>query len=266
MKDHPEWGKYYEAHQVNNGCFILFDNNHESVHYYHQERCLQRYVPASTFNILNALVALETGIAPDEQMIIKWDSVVRPRAEWNKDLNMRQAFTVHAIPYFQQLAKRIGVAKMQHYLDTIKYGNMQAGTAVDSMWINNSLMISADEQVGFLKRLYFHELPFSERAQRIVHSMMLREDSADYKLYCYTGTANTQANDSTVYWLIGFAEKIENVKEPKGSMNQTGVHTYPYFFAQNFLRAKTDTTQNWADIRINIMHQVLKDYGAIPSK
>ena len=50
-------------------------------------------MPASTFKIFNSLVALETAVAPDDQLVIKWDSVAR-RPEWNKDMNMREAFKV----------------------------------------------------------------------------------------------------------------------------------------------------------------------------
>lgn len=266
MKDHEEWGKYYEAHNINNACIMLFDNNHESIHYYNKDRCVRRLVPASTFNIFNSLVALETGIAPDDQMIVKWDSVVRSKTEWNKDLNMRDAFTVHAVPFFQEIARRVGANNMQHYLDTVKYGNMKIGAKVDECWLNNTLQISADEQVGFLKRLYFHELPFSERAQRIVRSMLMLEDSGNHKLYYYTGTANTASGDSTVRWLIGYVEKVENMKEPKGSMNASGARTYPYFFAQNFTTAVNDTSKNWSDIRLEILHQILSDYGALSKR
>ncbi len=263
IKEHDDWGKFYTDNGINNACFMLFDNNHESIHYYNKERCTQRYMPASNFNIFNCLVALETGIAPDDQMIITWDSVVRQKPEWNKDLNMRDAFSTHAIPFFQELARRIDTTRMQHYLDTVKYGNMKIGPKLDECWLNNTLKISADEEVGFLKRLYFHELPFSERAQRIVRSMMLYEDSTNYKLYYYTGTGDISP-DSTVRWIIGYAEKIENIKEAKESMNQTNVRTYPYFFAQNFVLPKSDTTKDWSALRIKILHQVLQDYGAIP--
>jgi beta-lactamase class D len=263
IKEHPDWAKYFEAQQIHDACFMMFDNNHESIHYYNKERCTKRYVPASTFNIFNCLAALESNVAPDDQMIIRWDSVVRSNASWNKDMNMREAVTTHAIPYFQELARRTGTAAMQHYLDTVKYGNMKIGDKLDICWLNNTLQISADEQVGFLKRLYFHELPFSERAQRIVRSMLMVEDIGDNKLYYYTGTANTAAGDTTIRWVIGYVEKVENMKEPKGSQNTSGARTYPYFFAQNFSMAVNDTTKDWSAVRLQIAHQILTDYGAL---
>jgi beta-lactamase class D len=260
IKEHTEWSKYFDAHGVKNACFLLRDNNHESIHYYNLKGCQERISPASTFKIFNSLVALETAIAPDDQLVIKWDSVDR-RPEWNKDMTMAEAMKVSCLPYYQELARRIGPTKMQHYLDTVKYGNMKMEGKIDNFWINNSLKISADEQAGFVKRMYFAELPFSERSQRIVKNMMLREETPGYKLYYKTGTH--EMADKTVYWVVGFAERIEHVKEDKESMNKIDVRNYPYFFALNFEMPTGNTKEDWYQVRLDIMHELLKEYGAI---
>ncbi|MGN6567789.1 MAG: penicillin-binding transpeptidase domain-containing protein [Flavipsychrobacter sp.] len=242
---------------------MLIDQTHEAIHYYNKAQCTQRYLPASTFKIFNSLVALETDVAPDDEMVIKWDSVVRWNPEWNRDMNMREAFKLSNVGYYQEIARRIGAQRMQHYLDTVKYGNMKMGNKIDEFWLDTSLQISADEQVNLMKKLYFNELPFSERTQRIVRSMMLQEDSSNYKLYYKTGTG--QQGDKMVYWIVGFIERIQYVHENKNAMNKTNVRMYPYFFAQNFNLPLSDTTKNWMTVRKKILHQVLSDYGAIPS-
>jgi beta-lactamase class D len=261
IKDHTDWGKFYEARGIKTACFMLRDNNHESIHYYNKERCTQRYTPASTFKVFNSLVALETAVAPDDQLVIKWDSVPR-REECDKDVTMREAFKASCLGYYQEIARRVGPTKMQHYLDTVKYGNMKMGGRIDDFWLNHSLQISADEQIGFLKRMYFAELPFAERTQRIVKTMMLQEQTPRYNLYYKTGTG--PIGDKYIYWVVGFVERIEHVKEPEGSMNKSNVRNYPYFFAQNFEMPIADTSKNWFKERINILHEVLQEYGAIP--
>lgn len=264
ITEHTEWGKLYEQYGIKDACFMLRDNNHESIHYYNKERCVQRFMPASTFKIFNSLVALETGVAPDERLLIKYDSTlaIKSRPEWQKDMDMREAMKVSCVWYYQEIARRVGAARMQHYLDTVKYGNMNMAGAVDMFWLNDTLKISADEQAGFIKRLYFAELPVSERSQRIVKNIMLREEAPGYKLYYKTGTG--QIGDKYIYWVTGFAERIEHVKEPKGSMNKEDFRTYPYFFSQNFEMPISDTSKNWFDTRIEITKQILKDYGALP--
>lgn len=258
IHDHPEWQNYFQAEGINNACFEIRDNNHEAVHYYNKDRCIKQFLPASTFKIFNSLVALETAIAPDEQLVIKWDSVVRSNPAWNKDMNMREAFKVSNVAYYQEIARRIGASTMQHYLDTINYGNKNMGGKVDEFWLNDSLKISADEQVGFLKRMYFNELPLSERTQRIVKSLMLQEETPQYNLYYKTGWG--YENNKSILWVVGFAERIEHVKEHKESMNKSDIRMYPYFFAENFEVPVNDTAKDWATIRINILKHILKDF------
>jgi beta-lactamase class D len=261
IKDHPEWEQRFKAQGISNACFMLRDHVHESVHFYNKDRCLQRFMPASTFKIFNAMVALETGIAHDETLIIPWDSVTRGIPEWNKTMNMREAFKVSNVPYFQELARRVGAQNYQHYMDTVKYGNQKMGAKVDSFWLDHSLQISADEQVGFLKRLYFEELPFTLRTQTIVRSLMLREDSAGVRLFYKTGWGSTPKGDQLL-WVVGFLERQVNVKEDKKSMNKSDVRNYPYIFAMNFEVPKGDTTKDWDATHITILHQLLQDYGA----
>jgi len=253
IKEHPEWKQYFDARGVD-GCFEFYDNNKEIAHYYNKERCNTRYSPASTFKIFNSLVALETSVAPDEQMVIKWDGIQRWNEEWNKDLTMIQAFKASAVPYYQELARRIGREKMQHYLDTVQYGNMRIGDSIDRFWLNDTLKITADEQVGFMKRLYHGELPFNERAQRIVKSMMLQKESPDYKLYYKTGWRKSATEN--LLWVVGFVEKTERLKNVETGKVEGIPH--PYFFALNFTSKDTAASvQQMQQLRMGLLQQLL---------
>ncbi len=261
LHEEPSWGKIYEVPGIKNAAFILRDHTHESVHFMNKDECLRRTLPASTFKIFNSLVALETGIAPDDNLLIKWDGVTRFKPEWNKDLTLREAFKVSAVWYFQEIARRIGLPTMQRYLDTAQYGNKTI-SRIDQFWLDNSLQISPDEQVGLLKKIYFYELPFSERTQRIVKSMMLWEDSTKYRLYYKTGWGNLTAT-TDVLWVVGFTERLEKVKEMEGSMNNSNLRAYPYFFAQRFEIPHDDSTRDWAAFRIELLKKTLKEAGAL---
>ena len=254
IKDHPEWKQQFDAYGVN-GCFEYYDNNKETAHYYNKEACAKQVSPASTFKIFNSLVALETSTAPDEQLVIKWDGVTRSNPDWNKDMTMAEAFKVSCLPYYQELARRIGAKAMQHYLDTVQYGNKQIGKQIDSFWVNNTLLISPDEQVGFIKRLYHGELPFSERTQRIVKGMMLQEEHNDYKLYYKTGWGINGNNN--LLWIVGYVEIMTELKNVETGKIEGVPH--PYFFAMNF--NTTDTTKDWKKIRIDLLHKLLDQAG-----
>ena len=251
-----QWGAIFKKYGIDSACFELADNNHDQIFLYNLERASKRFSPASTYKIMNSLIALETNVALDENLVIKWDGVVR-RDGWNKDMNMREAFKESCLPYYQELARRIGKVEMQKYLDTVRYGNKRMGPNVDDFWLNDTLQISADEQVGFIKKLYFDKLPFSARTQRIVRSLMLQEDSTNYKLYYKTGTRMATANNKPyiLAWLVGFIEKKETQIGIETKKPETNYK--PYFFAMNF--ETPDTSNKYRQDRLNVMKDILKE-------
>ncbi len=250
-----QWGDIFKKHGIDSACFELADNSHDQVFLYNLERCSRRFTPASTFKIFNSLVALETNIVPDENLIIKWDGIIRKRTEWNKDMNMREAFKVSCVPYYQELARRIGAVEMQKWIDTVRYGNKRIGSALDQFWLNDTIQITPDEQVGFMKKLYFDKLPMSQRSQRIVRSLMLQEDSTHYRLYYKTGTQFNESLHKTLAWIVGFVERKETQKGVLTKKEETNYK--PYFFAMNF--ETTDTTMNTMDERKSILKEILKE-------
>lgn len=254
--EQEQWGDIFKKYGVDSGCFEMADNNHDQIYIYNLDRASKRFAPASTFKIMNSLIALETNVALDENLVIKWDGVER-RPEWNRDLNMREAFKVSSVPYYQELARKIGVVDMQKWLDSVKYGNKRIGPKVDEFWLNDTLQITADEQVGLMKKLYFDKLPFSQRTQRIVRSMMLQEDSTNYKLYYKTGThmPHSAGKRSILAWIVGFVEKRETQKGVVTKKNETNYK--PYFFAMNF--ETSDTTLNYHEVRKNILKDILRE-------
>ncbi|MBL7718336.1 MAG: class D beta-lactamase [Flavipsychrobacter sp.] len=260
IHEHPEWEKVYEKYGIKDACIMIEDNNHESVEYYNKERCRTQYTPASTFKIVGSLIGLESGEAPDESYVIPWDSVSR-RDTCNRNMSMREAFKVSCYGYFKGIADRVGREEFQHYIDTLNYGNKELGKEYDAAWVNGTLMISADEQVGLVKRLYHGKLPFQERSQRIVRSMMLWEETPGYRLSYKTGTG--EIGDKYIYWIVGYVERIEHMKEHEKSMNKADHRYYPYFFAQNFEAPKSDTTHDYFTLRVAALKEVLREYGAI---
>lgn len=256
--DNKEWGKYFEDAGIKNAGFILRDHTQDAVHYYNLNRDTAHFTPASTFKIFLSLAALELGVVQDDKFIIPWNGEVTKHPEWNRDMNLREAFETSSEPYFKEVARRIGKERLQQFLDTVRYGNKTIGDSVATCWTDNSLKISADEQVGFLKKLYFNQLPFTDRSQRIVRSLMLHETANGRKLYYKTGWGQTPTNQ--ILWVVGFAEYEMKVKEQKGSMNKSDVREYVYFFAQNFDVAKEDTSMEYTQKRIAILNKILTDY------
>lgn len=226
---------------------MLFNNGSARFDVYNLARTQERFLPASTFKIMNSLVGLETGVITDTSMLIKWDGVKRPVEAWNHDLSMGEAFRLSAVPYYQEVARRIGKPVMQMWLDSVRYGNMKIGPAIDSFWLDNSLKISPDEELGLVKRLYFGKLPFQDRTQRLVRGVMLMHRDTQYQLYYKTGWGR-DSSDNQVGWMVGW--EVEN--------------NHPYFFVLNFQTA--DSSADIPTIRMNILKGILGSEGFFEGK
>lgn len=113
--------KYFKENNTA-GTFALLNNGTGEFTIYNIDRYKDSsYLPASTFKIVNSLIGLQTGVISSDTMVIKWDGKAR-RPEWDKDLTMYNAFRVSAVPYYQEVARRIGKDVMQKWLDSLSYG------------------------------------------------------------------------------------------------------------------------------------------------
>jgi beta-lactamase class D len=248
--------KYFTKHGVT-GSFGLFDNGHGRFHIYNFNTYKDSfYLPASLYKMYNACVAIELGIVNNDSTLIKWDGIKRENEAWNKDLTIKEAFAVSAVPHFQQIARNIGPAKMIRFLDSLQMGNyieLKKDTAkfnaeLDQFWLNNSFKVNADGVLGFVKKLYFSQLRgIQPRTTKIVKSMMLRDSAATYKLSYKTGWGYDNAERS-IGWVAGWVE--ENL--------------HPYFFVLQI----TDPTgkKDIAAIREDILISILREKGYLLGK
>lgn len=240
-------GKYFKDNNVE-GCFALFNNANGKFTIYNLDRYKDsNYLPASTFKIVNSLIGLQTGIISNTQMVIKWDSVVRPVKEWNKDLTMYEAFRVSAVPYYQEVARRIGKDTMQVWLDSLHYGSTKIKTRIDSFWLDNSLKLTPDEELGLVKKLYFRQLPFFGNYQDTVKKLMLFEDNPAYRLSYKTGWGQKE-NGNQLGWIVGWIEE----------------NNHPYFFVLNLESKEKDF--DMVTIRMKILKDILKHLGFLEGK
>lgn len=192
------------------GSFVLYDPAKQKYIYCNKDRCAIRFTPASTFKIPNTLIALETGVLRDADDTIRWDGVKRSgRDVWNRDHNLRSAFRNSVVWYYQEIARRVGYERMQHFIDTLGYGNRDLSGGVDLFWLTGGLRISQVEQIDLLKRLYNEELPFSKRAMKIMKDIFVMEDTLGYKLSGKTGWG--EQDGKQIGWLVGYVERDGNV-------------------------------------------------------
>jgi beta-lactamase class D len=192
------------------GAILLYDPQRNRYEAGHAERIDRQSIPASTFKIFSSLVALETGVIDDADAIIRWDGIVRGRTELNRDLDLKTAFNLSAVPHYQELVRRIGRDRMQRFIDAVGYGNRDLSGGVDAFWLTGGLRISPREQVDFLARLYRGDLPFSQATMATVREMMVNERSARHVLRAKTGWAVLPEAENVGWW-VGWVERESGV-------------------------------------------------------
>ncbi|MGE5518963.1 MAG: penicillin-binding transpeptidase domain-containing protein [Candidatus Dadabacteria bacterium] len=230
------------------GCFTLFNNSNGRFTIYNLPRYRDStFMPVGTFDLMDALIGLQTGVITNDSMVIKWDGRDRGVPEWNKDLSLHQALQVSALPYFQEVARRLGKDTMQLWLDSVKYGNMKIGGVLDSFWLNNSLKLTPDEEMGFAKRLFFNQLPFFKNNQEAVKEGMLMEDKPTYRLSYHAGMAR-KMDGSNMATVVGWVQE-----------NQ-----HPYFFILNM--ETKDPNVDLKTVRITVLKQILNHLGYMQGK
>ena len=230
--------KYFDE-QKSEGCFALFNNGNGQFTIYNLARYRDSaFLPASTFKIINSLIGLQTGIITNDSMVIKWDGKVRAVPEWNQDLSMYRAFRASAVPYYQEVARRIGKDTMQHWLDSLAYGTKKITSAIDTFWLDNSLKITPDEQLGVVKRLFFKQFPFFDNYEEMVINAMLMQDKPTHRLFYKTGLGYKE-DGTPLTWVVGWVEE----------------NRHPYFFVLNM--ETKDKTINLVDARMTVLRNIL---------
>ncbi len=190
------------------GSILIYDLNNDRIAQHNPQRNGTAFLPASTFKILNSLIALETGVISDEIAVLTWDGIQRKIPEWNRDLNMREAIQLSAIWFYQVLARRVGHEQMQKWVTQARYGNQKIGGKddIDKFWLEGELRITPQEQIQFLRRLYNNDLPFSKRSLSIVKDIMLMEQTPDYTIRGKTGWIGFVDNVTPkIGWYVGYA-------------------------------------------------------------
>jgi beta-lactamase class D len=192
------------------GAFVLYDVGNNYYIRHNEEQCNKRLSPCSTFKIPNSLIALETGVAADENFTLKWDGSKQYYESWEKDHTLRTAITNSVVWYYRELARRIGEEKMKYYLQKINYGNMDISGGLDKFWLMSSIEISANEQEEFIYKLYKNDLPFSERTINIVKDIITLEKTDDYILRGKTGSGSKDKEKYSQGWFVGYVEHKNN--------------------------------------------------------
>ena len=152
-------------------CFLLYEVGGGEVRREPSEVCGMRVSPQSTFKIPHALAALDAGvIGLDSQFA--YDGSAQPFEAWRRDHTLQSAMRFSVVWWFQRVAEKLGATREREYLRRLDYGNADSSSGLTTFWLGGSLVISPDEQMQFLLRLFANELPVSQNAMSIVRAVL----------------------------------------------------------------------------------------------
>ena len=239
----------------------MFDNGHGHFTIYNLSRYSDSfYTPGASFEILMSLVAVQTGVAKDENSSISesldsMQAILHVPGPRSLQECFRDTSATGRLGFMELGVQRLAHDTLKKWVDSLQYGNKRmsrkdsAGVfREDEMfWDDGALQINSDEQLGLLKKLYFNQLPFFERTQGIVRRMMPAESNSAYRFTYKTAQATTD-NGHAVGWVMGWVEE----------------NKHPYFFVLNLESA--DPTKDLRRTGLVIAKEILQDLGLFKGK
>jgi len=193
------------------GSFVLYDVNTNTYTIHNREMSITRVSPNSTYKIISALIALETGLLDPNNSIRHWDGTPHPFNQWNQGHDLLSAMNYSVSWYFQdidtQIESKIGQNGLYNYLTRLSYGNrnLTNQTRDTDFWNESSLRISPVEQVAIMRNIYQNNTPFASQHVDTIKDVLTLTESDSTALTGKTGTGIIN-NRQTNGWFVGYVE------------------------------------------------------------
>ncbi|WP_436890845.1 penicillin binding protein transpeptidase domain-containing protein [Nocardiopsis dassonvillei] len=142
------------------GTFVLYDTQDRTSVMVDPERARERAVPGGTFDLVTALVALQTGTVDDAGAVVGAGEAAHRGA-----------------------VEEVGRERLATWVDRFDYGDRDVGAEPDDFWARGPLGISAVEQTAFLAGLARGELPVEAAHQEALHAATLVEEAGGRSLH-----------------------------------------------------------------------------------
>ena len=255
VEERPDLQHVFAAHNVD-GAFLVYDLTANRYTAYQPDEGRRGTLPGSTFKIVNTLIGLETGHLTSPETAIGWDGVSRNIPGWNQSHTLESAFRRSVMPYFQELARRIGVADMRAFLEHIDYGKMAVSrSTLDRFWLTGNSSVSLFDQVRFLTSVLNGTAPFSAENRAVLRFLMRADATPEYKLFVKTGWVGFGRDEGVpapkelidLGWCVGYLERADG---------------HQFIFATR-LSSPAPVPDHWPDARKLVTLDCLKNLGII---
>ncbi|WP_347986015.1 penicillin-binding transpeptidase domain-containing protein [Methylomonas sp. AM2-LC] len=205
-------------------CFLLYEFGVGEIIQNPSEACKLRLSPASIFKIPHALAALDSGVITSPEQELEYDGKGNWAYSARRNHTLASAIRNSVVWYFQRIALLLGLEQEKAYLHKFAYGNEDISGGLTSFWLGNSLLITPEEQLIFLKALYQDALPVKKSAMTDVKTVLLQPTNVvvnaageqsfaapwpnDARVSAKTGSINDQFGQG-IRWVIGYIHRGE---------------------------------------------------------
>lgn len=200
------------------GCFLLYNMNTKTFDkVLGEESCKEQLPACSTFKVPLAVMAFDSGVLKNEDVVLKWDGKKDIRPEANRDHNAKTWMRDSVVWFSQRLTPKMGKAKVQKYLNDFNYGNKDLRGGLTQAWLvapsakTPALKISAYQQVEFMEQLWNDTLPASPPSKAMTRKITFLEKSP--KGYDLSGKTGSNFYDKErklhLGWFISHLQKGE---------------------------------------------------------
>ena len=224
-----------------NGTIIFYNPENEKYIVYNEQLSEKPSSPCSTFKIFSTYVGLLTNHIDPENSLRRWNGTKYWMNEWNRDIDLDNAFKYSCVWYYRRVIDDIGQETMQQYLNEYNYGNKdisdwkgdlntnEPSYDLKGFWIESSLKISPKEQTQVISKIFVDLQKANNQA--VINEMkhvMLAYENTDQNLKIYGKTGYGVVNDEPAdAWFVGmyevngktnyFALRLDNPKNAKST-------------------------------------------------
>lgn len=176
----------------------------------HEGVCDKRLPPMSTFKLPIALMGYDAGVLRDEHTPVLpfKEGYVDWRPAWRQAHDPSSWMKESVVWYSQQVTLQLGGEKFAGYVRRFGYGNADVSgdkgkhNGLAASWLNSSLRVSPDEQIGFLRRVLNRELGVRPLAYDMTAALLRRPGPVGgWQVFGKTGSGKN------VGWYVGWIER-----------------------------------------------------------
>ncbi len=178
-------------------------------------RLSERLPPCATYLVPHMAIALGTGVLKENELPFAFDATKYTDAQewpasWRREQTFDSALKDSVRWYAQELAVKMGSARITANLKRLKYGNADITGGLDKFWMSSSLLVTSFEQIDFMKALRDGKLGFNPRINKLVQDAMVVEKTVDYTIFGKYGSC-PMPNGKYLGWLVGYIESAGKV-------------------------------------------------------